>query len=130
MKVSQWDQVRAKGESSSQNAWLSSQILCHRMVATICSCEFKKQPGTFREEESIQNCNARFTRELLETQFAEEYSEKKQFLCSSIVLLLLPWYYYYLAAIGLGWRWHPRLKGPKVFVLLYILSPCITCRSA
>ncbi|KAF1492871.1 Armadillo repeat-containing protein 4, partial [Eudyptula minor novaehollandiae] len=68
-----------KGETSSYNTWLSSKILCLRMVEAISLCEFRKQPDTFMEEKSIQNRYCKDDQEFPESQFAEEYSGKNNF---------------------------------------------------
>ncbi|NXG65901.1 ARMC4 protein, partial [Hemiprocne comata] len=100
MKMSQRDQFRTKGATC--NTWLSSQILCHSMIKGVCLCEFKKQPDTFMEEKSIQNCKCKDDQEFPESQFAEECSGKNNFCilhCSSAVTQI--------AAIGHSWRFTP-----------------------
>ncbi|NXY41729.1 ARMC4 protein, partial [Ceuthmochares aereus] len=89
IKMSQREQVRTKGGTSSYNTCLSSKIFCHWMVKVICLCEFRKQSDTFMEEKSIQKCYCKEDQMVPELQFTY-IPEKKKILCSSFVLLLLP----------------------------------------
>ncbi|NWS52637.1 ARMC4 protein, partial [Chunga burmeisteri] len=68
--------IDKKKLESSMNTWLSSQILCHRMVEAICLCEFKKQQTPSWKKYPSKIVNARMIGSSLIHNFLKNILEK------------------------------------------------------